>query len=503
MGSRTLKQTTTLRAVQEPLRAAIYGRASSDPRKKGRSVKDQFAECRAECDDRGWSIYDHYEDRDRSASNRAKKAREDYERLVRDAEAGLFEVIVYAERSRVSRNLEVSLALRRLCESTGILLCYDGRIYNMRIASDKKEFTRDAVQSEEEAESIGQRADRTARLNALRGAPHGKVPFGYARRYDPDDGHLIGQVPHPKNAEIVRDAFRRAAAQEAINALTESLRKHIPDLTRAGTRYLLSNRTYLGVRTYKGEDMTECQWPAIVDEVLFLEVQETLRDPERRTSRESRIRHLLSGIVRCAECNSPEGLRAGMRQGAWRYRCHDNGHVMLRKDTLDAYVEEALMEWLPSHAAVAVFTRHEDGGELNRLRLKVFNMKSQIAEAREKASTFDDEGMPMLTIESLAMTERQLLPLIAAAERDIAALTAAEDPLLSRLVGKPRAEIERSWNEELTLTQQRHVLRHTVNVELRRASRRGVRSLEPGRIGLVFAGEPGFSVLTKRGSSQA
>jgi DNA invertase Pin-like site-specific DNA recombinase len=502
MGSRTLNRSTTLRAVQAPLRAAIYGRASSDPRKRGRSVKDQFADCEAECADRGWTIHDHYEDRDRSASSRAKKVREDYERLIHEAEAGLFDVIVYAERSRASRNLEVSLALRNLCEKTGILLCYDGRIYDMRVPADKREFTRDAVQSEEEAESTAARADRTARLNALRGAPHGKVPFGYTRRYDPNDGHLIGQVAHPDNADVVRDAFRRAAAQESINAIAERLRKHIPDLTRAGLRYLLSNRTYLGVRHYKGEDMTECQWPAIVDEVLFMEVQETLRDPDRRTSRESRVKYLLSGIARCAVCDSPEGLRAGMRQGAWRYRCHDNGHVMLRRDVLDAVVEEALIEWLSSREAVAVFTRREDGGQLDRLRLKVFNMKTQITAAREQASTFDDNGMPMLTIESLAMTERQLLPMIAGAEREIAALTAAEDPVLSRLVGKPRAAIEDSWNTELTLSQQRHVLRHTVNVVLRRASRRGVRTLEPGRVGLVFAGEPGFSARMRRGSSQ-
>lgn len=453
-----------------------------------------------ECADRGWKIHGHYEDRDRSASRRAKKAREDYERLVGDAEAGLFDVIVYAERSRVSRNLESSVALRDLCQRTGILLCYDGRVYDMRVAADRKEFTRDAVQSEEEAETAGYRADRTARLNALRGAPHGKVPFGYARRYDPDDGHLIGQVAHPTNAEIVRDAFRRAAAQESVNALTERMRKHIPDLTRAGMRYILSNRTYLGVRTYKGEDMAECQWPAIVDEVVFLEVQETLKDPARRSSRESAIRHLQSGLARCAECHAEEGLRAGQRQGAWRYKCHTTGCVMVRKDQLDAFVEAALFEWLSSRDAVAAFTRTRDGGELDRLRLKVFNMKSQIAAAREKAATFDDDGMPMLTIESLAMTERQLLPLIAAAEKEIASLTAADDPLLSRLVGRPRGEIEEVWNDELSLPQQRHVLRHTVNVGLRKASRQGVHRLEPERVALVFAGELGFIARTRRGS---
>jgi DNA invertase Pin-like site-specific DNA recombinase len=505
MSPRTLPRQTTLRAVTaEPLRAGIYGRASSDPKKRGRSIKDQFAVAELDCQENGWTIHGYYEDRDRSASRRATKVREDYERLVADAESGVINVIVYAERSRVSRNLGTSLALRDLCERTGVLLCYDGRVYDMRKPADRKEFTRDSVQSEEEAETIIARGERTARLNAQRGAPHGKIPFGYTRRYDPDDGHLIGQVPHPRHSEVVVDLFKRAAAQESLTSLQERLREYVPDATRAGLRYLLSNRTYLGVRTYKGEDMSECQWPAILNEVLFDEVQEVLKDPVRRTQRDSRVRHLLSGLAVCAECHAAGmglegGLRAGFRQGAWRYRCQSGGHVQVRLDTLDAFVEAALFRWLSSKAAVAVFRRRQDGDEVERLKLKVRNMKIQLAAAREKAGQFDENGLPLLTIESLASTERQLLPMIAEDEERLRVLTAADDPLLARLVGAPEDEIAGHWNEELSVAQRRHVIRHTVNIRLGKASRQGVRRLEPSRVVLTFAGQPGFAAQPRRG----
>ncbi len=31
--------------------------------------------------------------------------------------------------------------------------------------------------------------------NAAKGKPHGLVPFGYRRNYDPDTGRLVAQVP--------------------------------------------------------------------------------------------------------------------------------------------------------------------------------------------------------------------------------------------------------------------------------------------------------------------
>jgi DNA invertase Pin-like site-specific DNA recombinase len=502
MSRRTLPN---LRVVTAPLRAALYGRASSDPKKRGRSIKDQFEVGELECEDRGWLVVDRYEDRDRSASRKARRDREDYLRLVADAEAGLFDVIVYADSSRASRNMRSSIDLRELCEKTGILLCYGSRVYDMTVAADRKEFSRDALQSEEEAEAIIVRAQRTARLNAHRGSPHGKIPFGFIRRYDPESGHLIGQAPHPEHADVIVDLFARAAARESLDSLTAELRKYVPDASRAGLRYLLRNRAYIGVRAHHGQDMAKCTWDPIVEEGVFLDVQDVLADPTRRTQRDSRVRHLLSGIAECAVC-----LVAGAEDatlcvksisGALRYRCASGSHVTVRKEVFEAYVEAALWRWLSSKAAVAAFSARSDGGQAEKLRTKIKNMNKQLETAREQAGEIDDFGVPALSIESLAATERLLLPKVAEADELLRALTSAQDPLIARLVGAPHEDISAAWNGELTLSQQRHVLRRVVNVELRKASTRGVQRLEAGRIGLTFNGEEGFRARLQRGSA--
>ncbi len=480
------------------LRAALYGRASSDPKKRGRSIKDQFAVGELECLDHGWTIIDRYEDRDRSASRRARKVREDWERLIADVEAGKIDVIVFAERSRASRDMEVSMKLRSLCEQTGVQLFYDGRLYDMRKSNDRKEFTRDAVASEEEAETTIERAERTARLNALRGAPHGKIPVGFIRKYDEDDGHLLGQFPHPTLAPFILDLFQRADRRESFQSLENRLAEHVPAACRAGVRYLLTNRAYIGQRGHKGK-YVKATWDGFVPEDLFWRVQTIVSDPARRTQRETRAKYRLSGIGRCAHCVEAKERRCDIirrpprpaEKVKPRYACR-KGHASIGVDMLDAFVEENLLAWMGTPAFAAAFApAAREDGERDRLTGLLVALRSQLADAQALAGALDENNMPRLSIASLAGVEGGLLPQIARAERSLQQLLQVGDPLLDQLLAAPAEEREQVW-AALPLTAVRHVIRRCVNVTLHRASGRGVRTLQVGRVTLIFAGQPGF-----------
>ena len=486
-------------AKDEDLRAALYGRASSDPKKRGRSIKDQFADGELECEDRGWTIAGYYEDRDRSASRTARKKREDYERLVADMEAGLIDVVVYAERSRANRDMDNSLKLRKLCERTGVRLCYSGRIYDMRNPTDRRDFTRDSMASEEESEAIRFRSLRTARLNAKRGAPHGKIAFGYARQYDPDEGHLLGQVPHPVHAAVVLDLFERADRHESLGVLEKILSKHMPLASRTRVRYILMNRTYIGERGWHGT-YVKATWDAIVPVDLFQRVQSILTDESRRTHRDVRATHRLSGIATCYRCLE-EGSRRpyvtrvkpqlehGFKE---RYRCKSRGHVSIALDALDACVEEGLLAWMATPAFVEAFTpTAEDDGERIRIQDTLEALQLQLAEARSVAGKLNDRNEPLLSIMSLAQLEENLRPQIAKCERRLRQLTVVGDPVLDQLLAAPPDQIQAVW-DRMTIPQVRHVIRRCVNVRLNKARYNGVRGIEPGRVVLTFASDPGF-----------
>jgi site-specific DNA recombinase len=197
---------------------------------------------------------------------------------------------------------------------------------------------------------------------------------------------------------------------------------------------------------------------------------------------------LLSGIARCGECEDQPHLRVGKSRGYLVYGCSARFDSQMRKDKLDAYVEESVLEWLRTKA-VAAFQSDEQEKRADRARVRMAALQRQLDEAREMAATFKADGVtPRLSLASLAMQEERLVPQIEAAKVEAMAMDAP--PLVRRLVGNPAAQ--EIWDEELRVEQRRTVLRAVVNIRLNRARSRGVRTIEPGRITLTFYGDAGF-----------
>jgi DNA invertase Pin-like site-specific DNA recombinase len=477
-----------------PFPALLYGRASRDPKKKGRSVGDQLDTGRDLCDSHGWPVVEEFKDIDRSASRHARRTRNDFEALLTAIEAKKARIVVAFEASRYYRDIEAYIRLRNACMNSNVFLCYNGQVFDLSKREDRKATAQDALQAEDEAEGIRDRVLRSTRAQAKKGLPHGRLLWGYARRYDPESGDLIEQYPHPERAHIVLEVFQRIAAGETEYAILQDLKArgertpgvewdyyHLPNMLR--------NVGYKGRRVHRGEDFGEAAWPALVPEELFDQVQEIVGDESRNTVRDYAVKHLLSGIARCGECEDHPHLRVGKSRGYLVYGCSARFDSQMRKDKLDAYVEEAVVSWFGSRAAVAAFQSNEQEKRAERARARMKALQRQLDEARELAATFKEDGVtPRLSLASLAVQEDRLVPQIEAAKAEAQEMNAP--PLVRRLVGRP--DVQEIWDEKLTIEQQRTVLRAVVNIRLHRARSRGVRTIEPGRISLRFFGQPGF-----------
>lgn len=478
-----------------PFPALLYGRASRDPKKKGRSVADQIDTGRDLCDSHNWPIAEVFDqDIDRSASRHAKRKRKDFEALITAIEAGRGRIVVAFEASRYYRDVEVYIRLRNACMENNVLLCYNGQVYDLSKREDRKATAMDAIAAEDEAEGIRDRVLRTTRAQAKKGLPHGRLLWGYARRYDPESGDLIEQYPHPERAPIVLSIFERIAAGETEYSILQDLRQH--GERTPGTEWgyyhlpnMLRNIGYKGRRLHRGEDFGDATWPALVPEELFEQVQEIIGDESRNTVRDYAVKHLLSGIARCGECEDHPHLRVGKSRGYLVYGCSAKFDSQMNKDKLDAYVEEAVVDWLGSPAAVAAFQSDEQEKRAERARARQKALQRQLDEAREMSVTFKEDGVtPRLSLASLASQEERLTPLIEEARLEAQEMNAP--PLVRRLVGRP--DVQEIWDDELTIEQQRTVLRAVVNIRLNRARARGVRTIEPGRITLRYFGQSGF-----------
>lgn len=457
------------------LRAFLYQRTSSDPYLHRTSTRDQESVNRRTCDDNGWDVAGVFEDSDKSASRRAKKPRPDFEAMVAGMRNGECDVLVFCDASRMYRDLEVYMRLRKLCLECHILLCYNGDIYDMSKRTDRKRSAQDAVQAEDEADQISERVLRTKREAAERGAPVGLVPFGFRREYDPKTGRLIGQFPHPPTADLVREAAGRVLSGEKVWSIAKDFQaRGIPcahgsqrGWEQTALKRILINPANIAKRVHQRKVVGDAAWEPILDEDVYYACRKILTDPQRRTQRGTEVKYLLSGI---AVCHCGGLLRPRASHKRMFYACIQNFDATIALAKCDAYVLAVVLAYLERPEFVQALS---GGGRSDAMRAAVAavaELESELEEARRLV------GQRKLSVTSLAAVEHQLLPQLESAKRQLE--QSAVPPLLRRVAGPDARQV---W-AALDLLQQREVIRALVGITLNRVTVRGRTSIEEGRI---------------------
>jgi site-specific DNA recombinase len=490
--------------------AWLYGRNSVDPKKKGRSVADQISEGRTLCARFNWTVDDEFKDTGISASRHARRERDDFEALLdtidtADTPPGTIRILVAFEASRYYRDLEAYVRLRNACHAAGVLLCYNGQVYDLSKREDRKATAMDAIAAEDEAEGIRDRNLRTTRLMAEAGRPHGKIPFGFLRKYDPDTGDLIGQYEHPTRGPYVLKSMQHIDAGKSLQSLIRWLASE-PDAARPdgskwdrdSVTHMLLNRAYIGERMHHGT-AHKATWDPIKGldtpegRAMFRRVGKTLRDPRRRTNRDTRAVHLLSNIALCGECGDHAVLRNSTRprDRATQYVCGEKQNTLIAERLLDAYVEQGILDWLrrkeQARAALIPDPRaaQEETTKAQQL-LAVYT--EELEEARELNRSRTPDGRPLLSLTSLSQKELELLPKIDELRGRLEKATGVPAVVHQLLTAEDPSVL---WSG-LQIEQQRALVRRLVTVRLHKARARGVQRIEPGRVTLSFVGTPGF-----------
>jgi site-specific DNA recombinase len=100
------------------MRAAIYARYSSDLQSAA-SIQDQLRLCRERIESEGWNLIATYSDRALSGADRLRPG---YQKLMEDARAGEFEVVVAEALDRLSRDQEDVAALYKRLRFAGVTI---------------------------------------------------------------------------------------------------------------------------------------------------------------------------------------------------------------------------------------------------------------------------------------------------------------------------------------------------------------------------------------------
>lgn len=380
-----------------PLRAAIYVRQSvAEPD----GIKRQIDACTALAAARDYIVVDTYED-DNVSGYKARGAGTAFDRMLGDARAGKFDVLIVRKLDRLGRSLS---ALEALTAAKVATVTTDGEV---DLASPSGRLIANVLTAVARNESEV-KAERRVFANAARrteGVPtSGRVPYGFkwvtskerAERGTTQAYELDGD--RSGDVRAIFDAFLAGVPLGSIGRdLTVAGKRTLPTKSHPDgvpfrpttLRRILLSPYYAALLPLPAESGTaydqgaitratcmQGDWPAIVTPEEWEEVKARLAHPERRTSPGPSRKWLLSGLALCGVCREP--IRAGGGEaGIHSYRCRSMAHFMRRGVPLDDFIERVVIARLARPDAVDLLVDRERPdvdalrGERRRLEVSV------------------------------------------------------------------------------------------------------------------------------------
>jgi DNA invertase Pin-like site-specific DNA recombinase len=198
-------------------RVAIYTRFSTSQQREA-STEGQARNCRRRIEAEGWQLIEHFKD---EAISGTIIDRPGYQRLLRAAEAGVFDVLMVDDLSRLSRDqVESERTIRRL-EFRGLRIIGVSDGYDSASKSRKVQRGIRGLMNELYLDDLRDKTHRGLAGQALKKYWAGGKPYGYRLVQVKDETRIdsygnalvIGTSleVHPEQAEIVREIFRRYA----------------------------------------------------------------------------------------------------------------------------------------------------------------------------------------------------------------------------------------------------------------------------------------------------
>jgi site-specific DNA recombinase len=454
-------------------RAALYFRQSLDVQE---GIDRQRSRCRALAAARDWEVIGEYEDNDTSAS-KARGAATAWGRLLKDASAKKFDVVIAVDLDRLLRTVR---DLVTLTDTGAKVLTVDGEI-DLTTADGEFRATMLAGIARFEARRKGERQKRATLQAAEKGRrTGGRRPFGYE-----DDGVTV----RPREAAAVRSGFESflsgvplAAIARAWNAdghVTGQKRyspEHRGDPSpwhAYSVRMVLSNPRYMGKRAHLGEVVADAEWPAIVEDSTWHAANAILRNPARRTAI-TRGKYLLSGLAVCGVCGAPVHAGGNARKGVPGYRCSGaGGHFARRSEPVDEFVEMVMVARLSASDAREL-TRSSTKANVAALRIEATG-----ARARLEALAIDYADGTITGSQLRAATAR-LRDRLSELEDQMA--DAGRTDILGPLVTSD--DVRSAW-DALSNDRKRPVIGALARVTLHPVGR-GVRTFDPETVGIEW-----------------
>ena len=317
------------------LRAAIYARYSSD-NQRHESIETQFRICEDYCRQKGYLAVAHY--KDEAKTGRTTVGRDDFQKMLADAQRDIFDVLVVYTLDRTARQELDYYLYKKELQAAGIKYEYATESFDPSSVDGQFfegiQVAQAAWYSRKLSVKVRDGKDTNARQFLF---PGGTPPFGY----DATEDHHY--VVNEQEAAAVRIIFKMFIAGSGYGPILEELNrqgfrsKRGKQFTKGSLHEILANEKYCGTyvhhrsygqqrRKWSATSGTPNAIPAIISQETFMEAAERRRHNQRRSgSYTAKSIYLLSGKVFCGECgHSFCGNSCKTRQYRYEfYQCCD------------------------------------------------------------------------------------------------------------------------------------------------------------------------------------
>lgn len=306
------------------MKVAIYARVSSDRQDVDLSISAQLKALRNYASHNEYTVVKEYID---EAESGRSIDRPGFKQMIVAArqKPAPFELILVWKLSRFARNREDSIIYKSLLRKQGVQVISINEPLEDTPSGRLLEGIIEVI-DEFYSANLSQDVTRGMRESASRGFyPGGPPPYGY-RRVKVEDGSVqrVKLEPDPVTAPIVERIFKESLSGKGLIEITRGL-NHDGLTTRKNNKWskttvhkILKNEVHVGVliwgqqrtngntRNHLPHIRVEGAWPAIVDQETFEKVQAQLgtRAPKITHPRVVHSEYILSGLVRCKNCNA-------------------------------------------------------------------------------------------------------------------------------------------------------------------------------------------------------
>ena len=302
------------------MNAVIYARYSSDNQRE-ESIEGQLRECTAFAEKSGFTVLQHYIDRAYSAKT---DNRPEFQRMIKDSNKKLFDVIIVWKLDRFSRNRYDSARYKTQLKKNGIKVLSATETISDGAEGIILESVLEGF-AEYYSADLAEKVSRGMTENNLKGVFNGGLPTM---------GYVIDENRHfqidPVKAPYVLEAFKMYADGYTITEVRDFLNEnHFTNskgtpMTYCSVGTMLRNRRYLGEYTFRNHTNYDAI-PALVTEELFERVQKRMEKNRRMPAHfAAHEEYILSSKLVCGHCGTymcGESGTSSTGQMYYYYKC--------------------------------------------------------------------------------------------------------------------------------------------------------------------------------------